>query len=147
MKLFQTLIAGSPEQVVVDEDTLKYTIAQLLQNNGDTPMNIFVFTDTYHAAAMMSKTLYELLAEVSPIVYNKTMLSVQYLENRILFRDAPKRYGDLYPLMGIDAAFIFASLGSLSDEMVGCVYSRLQMHSTYDISGTVLETALGRKEV
>lgn len=146
MKMSYVLLHGINAPVVVIEPTITPTVMQLLENNGGTPLKIFIFCSGSHATKLAMDELYThmLRNSVGPVVCNKARMMVSYLQTVVFFRPVPK---NMRVIMGIEASIVFTDVEATSPDILLWMFSRMRATTHYNISGTILEEVLNRKNL
>jgi hypothetical protein len=149
MRLFYVLLCGVSAPITVAESTILPTIAQLMENNGDTSMNIFVFCRDYQYSRFAMNELYSFCLEntVSPVVRDVFTMKMTYLKVNVFFRPVPKTFKYTSPLMGMDASIIFADEWGTDRDVLQFMWSRIRPQPSFSVEGTMLADALNREEV
>lgn len=141
--LISTISIGIRESDVIP------TVAQLMENNGDTETNIFVFCRGYHSTRFAMDELYSYCQNtvVAPITCDKARMVVQYLQTRVFFRPVPQTMRDMLQFMGTDFSIVFTDEETTNSDALQFMRSRLRPQQPCNVAGTILEGVFSRKEV
>lgn len=146
MRYSYVLMNGLKFSISIQERDVITTVAQLMENNGDTHMNIFVFCSDYHSTRFSMDELYSYCLEntISPVVRDKARMCVKYLNVTVFFKPVPKTMHDTTPLMGIDASIIFADDLSVTRDVLQFMWSMIRPTHSFSVDGTLMAGVLAR---
>ena len=148
-RYFHVLMHGIKQSIAIRECDVPATVAQLMENNGETPTNIFVFCRDMYSTRLAMDELYSYCLEntVYPAVCDRAQMKVTHLEVSIFFKRVPQTLHDISPIMGMDASVIFTDEYSTNGDALQFLWSRIRPRHSFSVEGTMLADALNWEEV